>query len=87
MSRWDVAPTPFQRWAASHRSGLRGALVLFIVILLALVAYDLATEGFSSSIAAAALALLGLLGCCIAVGSVGRYVENWDRDHPLRDSS
>ncbi|GAA2018179.1 hypothetical protein GCM10009740_02370 [Terrabacter terrae] len=87
MSRWDVAPSPSQRWVAGHRKGVRSALILSIVFSLVVGTYSLVKEGFSLSIAGLALSTLGLAGSFILIGSVSRYVENWDKEHPSRESS
>ena len=43
--------------------------------------YVLAIEGFSASVAAALGGAGGTLGAFVVTGSVGRYVESWDREH------
>jgi hypothetical protein len=81
MSRWEVAPTTFQRWIARHRARLRVGLLLWIALTVAFGAYVLVTEGFNATVTAALLGAAGPLSAFVATASTVRYVQNWDREH------
>jgi hypothetical protein len=81
MSRWEVAPTTYQRWIAHHRDRIRVGLLLWVALVAAYGAYVLVTEGFGAEVTAALFGAAGPLSAVFTTASTAHYVEKWDREH------
>lgn len=79
MSRWEVAPTDFQRWIARHRTGLVRAELSLVALSLLLGVYAFVTDGGSAGLGGVVGGVAGSLTALIATRSVAGYVDEWDR--------